>query len=488
MFTSRLNTSAPVTRDPAAVDTPEPGVRSAPWILFILAHIPLAFLMKSESLVAYAHGFTAFATGLWWALSTRQLHRVAWVMAYVIGSEVLWRMTTDALPWEAGKYMIVVLSAVALSNSCGLRSLVLPGLMFALLLPSAALTINATEYAVWRSDLSFNLSGPLALVLCAGFFAQTRLSPNQWLRLLLLLAGPIFGIAAIVLTSIMTAESITFTNESNFELSGGFGPNQVSLVLGLGALACLWGVLERNTRWPLRATLSVAVLWFAAQSALTFSRGGFLGALGAALVAAGFLVMVPQSRRQLLLITTFTVVVGSLVVWPMLLSFTGGRLQDRFEETDLTSREIYGRQDLKTWEDHPVLGVGPGRSSFGHSRGGITHTEFTRLLAEHGSFGAFAIFMMGVAFLVNIYRAPSAREKGLAASAMTWSLLYMSNAAMRTCAAAFIFGLGFCAFGSLQSSQQRARAVQRVRPERRTWAGLASRPARTRRERLVQSS
>jgi hypothetical protein len=470
-------------------------VTSAPppawlWIVFALAHIPLAIAMQAESLVAYAHGFTTFALGMWWAVSGNRLHRVAWVCAYIAGSEVLWRMTTDALPWESGKYMVLALSGAALLSARGLKSLVRPGLLFAVLLPSAVLTVKASDdYATWRGLLSFNLSGPLALVLCAGFFSYVQLSPDRLLPLLLMIVLPSLGIAGLVMKSIMTAETIQFTMGSNFALSGGFGPNQVSLALGLGALAALWGVLETGTPRPLRLTLFVIMLWLAAQSALTFSRGGLLGALGASIIAIGCLIAVPQMRRQLLIVVTLMVIVGGWVILPMLVEFTGGRLAARFQETNTTGREVYGRQDLKTWEEHPVLGVGPGLSALEHTEGAITHTEFTRLLAEHGAFGAFAVCMLCVAFLRNVHRAPSAREKGLVASVMVWSMLYMTNAAMRTVAPAFMFGLGFCAFESSRSRALNLGVIGHASAIRPRLAWLASHhAARTRRQVSVQPS
>jgi len=433
------------------------------WLAFAVAHIPLALLMQRISIVTYAHGVVVFGLGMWWALTSNQLHRVAWVGAYVIGSEVLWRMTTDALPWEAGKYMQVALFGTALLNAKGVTSLGLPALLFLPLLPSASLTISASEYAVWREQLSFNLSGPFALALAAGFFSRVHLTSDRLLRLFLFLVAPILGIAGIVVKGILTAEVLTFSTQSNFALSGGFGPNQVSLVLGLGGFAALWCVLEAKKGSSLRMPMFIIMIWLAVQSALTFSRGGFLGAAGASAVAIGFLMTVPQIRKQLFVVVALVVVLGTWVIWPMLQDFTGGAIADRYGETDMTGREIYGRQDLATFEEHPLFGVGPGRSAFEHTGGAVTHTEFTRLLAEHGSFGVFSIAMMVAAFLYNIYRGPTAREKALAASVMVWTLLYMSNAAMRTGAPSYMFGLGFCTFAWRPTvARSSARAARRL--------------------------
>jgi hypothetical protein len=486
MFATRHQLPAPAQR-PLAAAPPDEALTARVkllWLAAAAAHIPLAIGMQAVSVLTYVHGVCTFGLGMWWALSGNQLPRVARVGAYIIGCEILWRMTTDALPWEAGKYMIVALFAVALLNGRGLKSLVVPGLVFAVLLPSAVITIRGSEYAVWRNNLSFNLSGPLALVLASALFSQLRLSPLQLLRLFLTIVTPIVGIAGLVVKGIVTAEAITFTKASNFALSGNFGPNQVSLVLGLGCLAAMWCVFETGSHPWFRLALFAIMMWLGVQSALTFSRGGFFGAMGSALVAVAFLMTLPQMRKQLAWGIAFVIVVGIWVISPLLVQFTGGAIAQRYEETSMTGREVYGRQDLQAWEENPIFGVGPGRSALEHSHNAVTHTEFTRLLAEHGLFGAFAIVMMVVAFFRNVLRAPTAREKALAASAMVWTLLYMSNAAMRTGAASFMFGLGFCQFGVATAT---ASPALRAAGTRRLQRGRPYAPGRAHQE-LIQPS
>lgn len=473
--------------DPQRAMTSRTGIV---WMAVALLHVPLAIAMQAQSILSYIHASLAFALGLWWGFA-RQPHRVAWVCAYITGSEVLWRMTTDAVPWEGAKYMLIVLSAIGLLSSGGIKSMVMPILLFTLLLPSAKLTIDQSEYAWWRGQLSFNLSGPLALAMCSGFMSQVRFSPDQVRRLFFMLVLPSIAIASLVLKSIVTAKVITFTMGSNFALSGGFGPNQVSLALGLGALAAFWCIVEPDTPLPLRLALSACMLWLGGQSALTFSRGGLFGALGAALVAIVFLLGVPRVRRQMVVMVTLLVVASTTFILPLLLDFTGGKIASRFQETNTTGREVYGRQDLQAWQQNPIFGVGPGMSSFAHSKGVITHTEFTRLLAEHGSFGAFAIVMMIVFFFRNIRRAATFREKGLVASTMIWGVLYMTNAAMRTVAPAFMFGVGFCIFEPLTPVAAPARASSSALGRgARTPAArlLASRPSGRRGEPSAKAS
>jgi hypothetical protein len=328
------------------------------------------------------------------------------------------------------------------------------------------------------------------LVICARFFSSLELSPARTLRLFMALAAPVVAIGAIVVSNIVSIERIHFTFQSNFATSGGFGPNQVSLALGLGALASLWCVLERGVRWPLRLSLFGLMMWLGTQSALTFSRGGLLGALVSGGVALAFLATQAEARRKLVIVVPIVFVVSSYVIWPGLVSFTGGALAVRYQEKGLTHRDELGMEDLELWYDHPMLGVGPGLSPLHHLNGVAAHTEFTRLLAEHGIFGAFAVLLLLGAGTRNIIRAASAREKGLVASALTWSILFMLNSAMRTVAPSFMYGLSFNVFrpGSREvrtvPDAVAPRAVARGqfgrRPElsaahRAAWITLASR-------------
>ena len=52
--------------------------------------------------------------------------------------------------------------------------------------------------------------------------------------------------------------------------------------------------------------------------------------------------------------------------------------------------------DLEIFRDYPLMGVGPGaahhlRWRYGYGQTVAAHSEFTRMLAEHGLFGAISL-------------------------------------------------------------------------------------------------
>jgi hypothetical protein len=147
------------------------GLATPTITIFVAAHIPLALIMDRAPTVATIHAAATFALGLWWALSGGKLDRVAVVVCYVAGAEVLWRMTDAQVYWEFGKYACSAILLMTLLRHSRLKPPLLPAAYFMLLLPSVALSINSLTVAELRSQLSFNLSGPFALMVCAWFFS-----------------------------------------------------------------------------------------------------------------------------------------------------------------------------------------------------------------------------------------------------------------------------------------------------------------------------
>src|SRR5690606_38226942 len=100
------------------------------------------------------------------------------------------------------------------------------------------------------------------------------------------------------------------------------------------------------------------------------------------------------------LVGLVVVALVGIVLFARLDEFTGGALGSRFRDTDPTGRDELAQEDVEVWLDHPVMGVGPGRAYAYRDVAGpleeaAAHTEFTRLLAEHGVLGLLAIATLG---------------------------------------------------------------------------------------------
>ncbi len=463
MYSRRVRAAQSPSETSTVLDFHVEGV----WlIVFVIAHVPLALAMQyGTSLVTVFHAMIVAVAGIKWAFDGR-LDRVAYVGAYITGAEVLWRMTNDRLFWETGKYTMVLIFAISIMKSRGLRIPWIPAGYFLLLLPSALLTIAAFDAAEAQNQLSFNLSGPLALMVSATFFWDLKLTPAQRRRLMMAIVAPIAGIAAIALVGILTNPDIVFTTESNVQTSGGYGPNQVAAVLGLGALLLWLCLQEPGWQLSLRAVLFAGVVWLAAQSAITFSRGGVYGAVGGALLASIYLVRDNRMRMRLIGVPILIFLVGQFVLWPRLDEFTGGALTTRFQETETTHRGDISESDFELWTRNPMFGVGPGVSRFERIDQRATHTEFTRLVAEHGTLGALALLLLVAGTAQHLWRPGPSRQKALVAAMLGWSTLYMLNAAMRLVAPSFTFGLAFSSSSPEEWQESPAEPRQKPRSRR----------------------
>ncbi|MGE3946853.1 MAG: O-antigen ligase family protein [Blastocatellales bacterium] len=413
-------------------------------VLFLALHIPLGLIINRVPVLAVAHAGAVFLLGVWWAFFQPKIERVALVGGYIVGSEVLWRMMRTGVFWEFGKYAIIFLFALALIRTRRLRGPVTAFLFFFFLLPSVVLPMASVDSVTLLGDLRFYLSGPLALSVSVWFFSHARLGDRDRQMLYYAILGPILSISFITLSGIMSAEKLNFSNNSNYATSGGFGPNQVSATLGLGILIAFLATTDRTIR-PIMRMLAFAIMIFAAtQCALTFSRSGIYMAAGAIAVATFYLMRNRKHLFQLVCGLCLLGVIVNFVLLPRLDEFTDGALSKRFLNTRLTNRDRIAEADLMAFWENPVFGVGPGQARYYRRdiyESIAAHTEFSRLLAEHGLFGLSALILLGFMTVQHLTRARTARDKASVASLITWSFLFMLVSAMRLAAPAFAFGL-----------------------------------------------
>jgi len=350
-------------------------------------------------------------------------------------------MASANVYWEVGKYGLAAIFLVAILRSGRLSGPVLPFVYLLLLVPASLITLGEVGPAGSHDLLSGNLSGPIALMVAAWFFSRVKLSKTELQRLLLALISPVVGVAAYAVFHMQAVAKLTFNNQSSLATSGGFGPNQVSATLGLGFLFAFLFILLRKTEWKLKIVVFAAMVFMGIQSALTFSRGGLYNAAGAAILATLFLMRDARSRVKLVLVAGVLFLATNYIILPKLDDFTGGALSTRFQNTQVTGRDHIAMAELEAFKENPILGVGMGQGR--KYSGRVAHTEFTRLLAEHGMLGLSAIAILFITGLSNLRRARSLENKAVVVATVAWSFLFMLNAGMRLVAPSFAFGLAF---------------------------------------------
>jgi len=370
---------------------------------------------------------------------------VAFMVAYIAGAEVLWRMSKASVVWEYGKYAIVMVLLVALFRIRIRRNRAFALGYFLMLLPSAVVTFTALDFDKARQEVSFNLSGPLALAVCVLFFSNVRLTAGDLRRTFFAVIAPAVGIAALSFFSTTSADDLRFANEGNLIASGGFGPNQVSAILGLAVMLSLLLIVERGQAWIARIPLMLIATALAAQSALTFSRGGLVLAAAGMFAAIFYLVRNSgRARITLLVIGTLLFGVGKFVIEPRLEEFTEGKIGERYASASSTGRDVFIEYDLHIFRDNPILGVGPGMATALRQDLGLfgaAHTEYTRLLAEHGIFGAIALAFLFALGVRTLLAATNNTARAYVAAMIVWAALFLAINAMRLALPSFLFGL-----------------------------------------------
>jgi hypothetical protein len=444
---------------PIATFRPGPKVLIPRWLLLlglIVGQALLARLMSQQPAVGQVQALALVGLILYAAVQ-RSTSLTLCVLAYLPGAEITWRQAQVALPYLTTPYLMTFAALLALGTSH--NQLTKAGrtaiLYIGLLLPSIVITFSATGAAV-RELVAFALAGPVALAALVVFFSQLTISTWLYRRLLWIMLISGVGPLAIALTAIndyiVNVGAIEFGTESNAITSGGFGPVQVSSLMGLTVLVAVLLFFVERELVPRILIVALGVLSMG-QSLLTFSRGGMfataIALAGLALSQAGN----RRTRMRTLGAVAGFFVVGYFLVVPRIDAFTQGKFEERFSSTE-TGRTTLASNDLELFFDNVTFGVGPGMSKYRQisydicqlrsdrcAREGSSHTEFTRMPAEHGLPGIAAIGAMILLALQALRRAgPSL---GVSVCMVLWAISQMFYANLRVAAVPFAFALAF---------------------------------------------
>jgi O-antigen ligase len=215
-------------------------------------------------------------------------------------------------------------------------------------------------------------------------------------------------------------------------------------------------VTERELRLRL---LEICVgLWFLGQALLTFSRGGVFNIVVAVVLA--LLVVAPGLRHagRVALLLVVAGVVACAALFPLLNSFTDGRLVERYDQKSLARRDSIIGHDLELFRKHPIAGAGLGVATAERPpalRGEAAHTEFTRMLAEQGLFGVVALGALLAIVVGAFWRARPGISRALVSALVGWSFAEMMHSATRIALISYALGLAVAAAGQFVEYNRR---------------------------------
>ncbi|MEP3837188.1 MAG: O-antigen ligase family protein [Algibacter sp.] len=373
--------------------------------------------------------------------------------SYIVGAEVFFRMTGGTFLYETSKYAVIFFMLIGIFTVRSNKES-MPFIIYIFLLIPGILVagLNATEETNIRTAIAFNLSGPVCLGIVSIFCYKLKLSYQGFHKVCFYMLLPILSIMAYLFIYTPDIGGIIRGTGSNFAASGGFGPNQVSTVLGLGMFILTTRFFMLSPTLFLKIFNGVLLAAVSFRGIVTFSRGGILTAL-IMIAAFLFIYFIKVNQKAKFRISRLLIVFASLgfLIWLFSSIQTSGLIENRYTNRDALGREkadvSTGRSDLISFEleeffKNPILGVGVGKiKELREIETGIrvaTHNEMSRILSEHGLFGALAFTVL---LLTPLFFRLKNRANIFFYSCYLFWFITINHSSMRIAAPAFVYGL-----------------------------------------------
>jgi len=329
--------------------------------------------------------------------------------AYFVGAEIMFRITRGGISYEAGKYLVIVFVLVGTFYK-GISGKGYPYFIYMMfLIPSIFVASTTLSFdANFRTNIAFVLSGPVCLGLAALFCYDKRVTFKQLSTILLNMVLPIISTTVYIFLYNPSVRDALSGTGSNRTTSGGWGANQVSTILGLGMFIM---AVRLFTKSP---SLGMKILNISIFSAMTFralvtmSRGGVIAAV---FTIIAFVVIyytkVSAKKRNDIIMISMLFLFSLMLTWVISSSQTDGYIDLRYQNKDHLGREkgdvSTGRGELVLDEldgfiESPFFGIGSSRAKDQRieieGQGVTSHSEVTRVLAEHGMFGVVILVIL----------------------------------------------------------------------------------------------
>lgn len=423
-------------------------------------NVAIAMVMLFNSKLSVVYSLIILLAGVYAIFKNKNMDGAAHIYAaYVVGIEVLLRMNSGGFGYEYGKYATIVFLVLGILVGKRNRKLPVSFIAFILLLVPSIFFVDYPTFDMSRQMVSFNISGPVTLGIAGIYFYRRRIPIQQLRKTFLAMLYPIIAMSIFVYFRSGSLEDVDFTTESNFQASGGFGPNQVSTMFGLGILIIAAAYFLNIRLFRVKNLNIILLLAFLIRGLATFSRGGMLAPIVAIILCVVIMSVTDasfQEKMSRVVYIFMALFIVSVVGFYYVNEVSGGLLEMRFKGESMYDKEksnmFSGRleifeEDIEVFQDNVLTGVGPGMAS--EKRAEISgvfaaaHIEYSRLLAEHGLFGIIAILIMVLFPVSTFFKLKSGDEKILLILCSVFVFITLGHAAMRLAAPGFVYGLGF---------------------------------------------
>jgi hypothetical protein len=426
----------------------------ASYLYLILFHIFIGLVIFSLPFTAKLYGYSIFILGVFFVIKTQNRNQEAlMVAAYIAGSEVLLRMTGGNVTYEFSKYGVMFFVFMGMYFS-GFSKGATPYWVFLLLLvPSVVIASFVLNFDTnVRTTIAFNISGPVCLAIASLYTYRRKIALEQVNNILLSMGLPIISCMFYLALYTPNIKDVITGTQSNYETSGGFGPNQVATFLGLGMFIFFSRIiLESRSKFLVILNL-IIVFNISYRGMVTFSRGGMITGFLMIFLLLVFLYFKSNYRGKVKLNYIIVIIALAMMsIWGYTSLQTGGLINKRYQnqdaagrakESQFTGREDVAQNEINIFLENPIFGVGVGKGvEVREAETGVfvvSHDEITRMLAEHGTLGIFGLLILFITPLI-LYLENSFNMFMLCF--VTFWFLTINHAAMRTAVPAFVYSL-----------------------------------------------
>jgi hypothetical protein len=442
------------------------------YFYLILFHVLVGALVYVLPFAAKLYGYSIFLLGIYIIIKSQNKNDESLLVAgYVVGSEILLRMTGGNITYEFSKYEVLIFIFMGMFYKGFSKGAVPYWIFLLLLVPGVVMSGFVLNYdSNIKNSIAFNISGPVSLAFTSLYTYRRKVSLARMNSILLCIGLPIISCAVYLSLYTPNVRDVITGTDSNFETSGGFGPNQVATFLGLGMFIFFSRIiLESKTKILVVINLIIAVN-ISFRGIVTFSRGGIITGFIMIVLLLLFLYYKSNFQGKVKLNYIFGLILVSMVsIWSYTSYQTGGLIEKRYanqdaagraKESQFTGREDVAQNEIKQFLENPIFGVGVGKGVENRKiQTGtfiLSHDEITRMLAEHGSLGALGLLILFVTPLVlylenkfNMY---------LLCFVVFW-FLTINHAAMRTAVPSFVYALSLLNVQLIPRRQQELKEV-----------------------------
>lgn len=450
-------------------------VKDLNYISLVVLHIVIGMLIYFVPVIRQPFYLTVivyFFLRIIVAKNSKKTITVLLACSYIIAGESLFRMTGGGLFYEISKYLVILFVIFGMFYT-GISNKAYPYFIYLIaLVPAVVLaSVNLGYDLKFRSSVAFVLSGPVSLGISALYCYDKPIKKSEILDVIKYIGLPIVSMTTYLFLYSPTIKETISSTASNYAASGGFGPNQVSTILGLGIFAFTVRFFLKSPTLLLKLVNGVIILAISFRALVTFSRGGVFTAVLMIAIFLFFLYIKSQyKQKQRILLTFFLFCVFGAFSWVLSKSQTNDLIEKRYANQDASGKSkedlTTGRTDLFLGElegfiNEPFLGVGAsGMKKIRLDQQGqiiASHNEISRLLSEHGILGIFIICIL--VFKPLTVRGKSSNNLFFYAFLAFW-FATINHSAMRLAAPGFVYALSLLNVINDKSPLHRKRIIQ----------------------------